>query len=46
MHKYFRPKTLFGTKFESYLNEDVKPIEITKQNEYTDAIRIAASDNY
>lgn len=46
MHKYYRPKTLFGNKFESYLNEDVKPIEITKQNEYTDAIRIAASDNY
>ena len=46
MHKYFRPKTLFGSKFESYLNEDVKPIEITKQNEYTDAIRIAATDNY
>jgi uncharacterized phage protein (TIGR02220 family) len=46
MHKYYRPKTLFGNKFESYLNEDVKPIEITKQNEYTDAIRIAATDNY
>jgi uncharacterized phage protein (TIGR02220 family) len=25
MHKYFRPDTLFGNKFESYLNEFHKP---------------------
>lgn len=25
MQKYLRPETLFGTKFESYLNQDVKP---------------------
>lgn len=25
MEKYLRPETLFGTKFESYLNQNVKP---------------------
>lgn len=25
MQKYLRPETLFGTKFESYLNQEVKP---------------------
>lgn len=24
MHKFIRPETLFGTKFESYLNQTVK----------------------
>jgi len=28
MHKYYRPSTLFGNKFEDYLNENVKPIEV------------------
>ena len=26
MNKYLRPETLFGTKFESYLNQHVKPM--------------------
>ena len=27
MNKYLRPETLFGTKFESYLNEELKEIQ-------------------
>ena len=30
MSKYLRPQTLFGTKFDSYLNQEVKP----KRNNY------------
>ena len=33
MEKYLRPETLFGTKFESYLNAKVKPIQPTKQKQ-------------
>ena len=46
MHKYFRPSTLFGNKFEDYLNECSQPIIETKENKLTDAIRFAATDNY
>ena len=28
MEKYLRPETLFGTKFESYLNQKVKKNEV------------------
>lgn len=48
MHKYFRPTTLFGNKFEDYLNETTQPIETDKpiDYEYAEAIRRAATDNY
>ena len=44
MCKYLRPETLFGTKFESYLNENSKPHKKTdkkkedgfRQHEYSD----------
>lgn len=49
-HKYFRPQTLFSGKFESYLNEAVKPVKRTKKDikdeQLSDAIKRAASDNY
>lgn len=32
MSKYLRPSTLFGTKFESYLNEKVIPAPPDKPN--------------
>ncbi|WP_369403838.1 conserved phage C-terminal domain-containing protein [Fructilactobacillus florum] len=32
--KFLRPETLFGTKFEGYLNEKTKPVE--KKSEYDD----------
>tara|TARA_R110002012_G_scaffold122700_1_gene272887 strand:+ start:5377 stop:5844 length:468 start_codon:yes stop_codon:yes gene_type:complete len=47
MHKYFRPTTLFGNKFEDYLNETTQPIEQNNtEDEYAEAIRRAATDNY
>lgn len=36
MCKYLRPETLFGTKFESYLNEKIENV-ITKQEVITQA---------
>lgn len=30
MAKYLRPETLFGTKFESYLNQEVKKSKTNK----------------
>jgi uncharacterized phage protein (TIGR02220 family) len=49
-HKWFRPQTLFGKKFESYLNERTKPVEKTKTDQrneqFTDAAVRAANDNY
>lgn len=36
MEKYLRPETLFGTKFESYLNQKVK----TEVDPYADFIRL------
>lgn len=32
MKKYLRPETLFGTKFESYLNQDVKERKLTTKD--------------
>lgn len=47
MHKYFRPTTLFGNKFEDYLNERTEPLQQNNtENEYAEAIRRAATDNY
>tara|TARA_Y100000385_G_C12727994_1_gene481452 strand:- start:62 stop:532 length:471 start_codon:yes stop_codon:yes gene_type:complete len=46
MHKYFRPITLFGNKFEDYLNETTEPLDSEKNDEFTDAIRRAATDTY
>lgn len=33
MSKYLRPETLFGTKFESYLNQEHKPVSNHSANE-------------
>ena len=33
MSKYLRPETLFGTKFESYLNQEHKPVNNNSANE-------------
>ena len=33
MSKYLRPETLFGTKFESYLNQEHKPVSNNNANE-------------
>lgn len=33
MSKYLRPETLFGTKFESYLNQEHKPVSNDSANE-------------
>lgn len=42
MNKYLRPETLFGTKFEGYLNEEVKQHGANRQhnrkNEFADGI--------
>ena len=46
MHKYYRPITLFGGKFEDYLNESSEPIEENNQDEFTEAINRAATDTY
>ena len=35
MEKYLRPETLFGTKFEGYLNQESNNNQTT--NQYTDA---------
>ena len=32
MQKYLRPETLFGTKFESYLNQQVQPRKLTTKD--------------
>ena len=32
MQKYLRQETLFGTKFESYLNQDVKERKLTTKD--------------
>jgi uncharacterized phage protein (TIGR02220 family) len=34
MRPYLRPETLFGTKFESYLNQQVKQPQQSKQNKF------------
>ena len=46
MHKYYRPITLFGGKFEDYLNESSEPIQENNQDEFTEAINRAATDTY
>ena len=46
MHKYYRPTTLFGGKFEDYLNESLEPITQSNQDEFTEAINRAATDTY
>lgn len=34
MNKYLRPETLFGTKFESYLNQGTNSVQASKNFEY------------
>jgi len=46
MHKYFRPSTLFGNKFEDYLNETTQPLEPTTDDKFTNAYNEALNDNF
>lgn len=46
MHKYFRPVTLFGNKFEDYLNETTQPLEPTTDDKFTNAYNEGLSDNF
>lgn len=46
MHKYYRPITLFGNKFEDYLNEKTKPLDKTSDEQFREAISKAATDTY
>ena len=34
MQQYLRPETLFGTKFDSYLNAPIKKAKIDNRNNY------------
>lgn len=43
MEKFLRPETLFGTKFEGYLNQESNNNQTT--NQYTDAFERAAQSN-
>lgn len=43
MEKFLRPETLFGTKFEGYLNQESKNNQTT--NQYTDAFERAAQSD-
>ena len=43
MEKYLRPETLFGTKFEGYLNQESNKNQST--NQYTDAFERAAQSD-
>jgi uncharacterized phage protein (TIGR02220 family) len=44
MHKYFRPDTLFGNKFESYLNELNQPIKPNDDDKYNEAYNDSDND--
>ena len=44
MHKYFRPDTLFGNKFESYLNELNQPIKSNDDDKYNEAYNDSDND--
>ena len=46
MHKYYRPITLFGNKFEDYLNETTKPLDKNSDEQFTEAVNKAATDTY
>jgi uncharacterized phage protein (TIGR02220 family) len=46
MHKYFRPITLFGNKFEDYLNETTQPLDKTTDDKFTNAYNEALNDNF
>lgn len=39
MNKYLRPETLFGTKFESYLNQSVQQKQQTYNNPFMEALK-------
>ncbi len=44
MEKYLRPQTLFGTKFESYLNQNIVKDEKHTGNAYIDTIKNRVSE--
>lgn len=44
MERYLRPQTLFGTKFESYLNQNIVKDEKHTGNAYIDTIKSRVSD--
>lgn len=44
MERYLRPQTLFGTKFESYLNQNIVKDEKHTGNAYIDTIKNRVSN--
>ena len=44
MERYLRPQTLFGTKFESYLNQNIVKDEKHTGNAYIDTINNRVSE--
>ena len=46
MHKYYRPMTLFGNKFEDYLNETTEPLTNNTDEQFSQAIDRASKDTY
>tara|TARA_R100000951_G_scaffold113631_1_gene116046 strand:- start:1455 stop:1919 length:465 start_codon:yes stop_codon:yes gene_type:complete len=46
MHKYYRPMTLFGNKFEDYLNETTEPLTNNADEQFSQAIDRASKDTY
>ena len=46
MHKYFRPVTLFGNKFEDYLNESSQPIKQSTDDKLARAYQDGFNDSF
>ena len=46
MHKYFRPTTLFGNKFEDYLNESTQPLKQSTDDKLANAYSEGINDNF
>jgi uncharacterized phage protein (TIGR02220 family) len=45
-HIYVRPATLFGNKFEDYLNQVQEPLKTKKNDKFNEAAYRAANDSY
>ena len=46
MHKYFRPITLFGNKFEDYLNEFTQPLKESTDDKLANAYSEGINDSF
>ena len=46
MHKYFRPTTLFGNKFEDYLNESTQPLKQSTDDKLANAYSEGINGNF